>query len=131
MLEALQNKENIIALIGASNDPKKYGNKIFIDLLAKGYIVYPINNTETQIQGIKSHKKCERFNSKNLQIINFVIPPDEGLKVTKDLVQKGYDNFWYQPGADSREISEFLIDENKNFIDDKCIMIVTRLSDNY
>ena len=52
-------------------------------------------------------------------IINFVIPPNEGLKVTKDLVQKGYDNFWYQPGADSREISEFLIDENKNFIDDK------------
>ena len=29
------------------------------------------------------------------------------------------------------EISEFLIDENKNFIDDKCIMVVTRLSDNY
>ncbi len=130
MLEALQNKENIIALIGASNDPKKYGNKIFIDLLAKGYIVYPINNTETQIQGIKSHESVSDLIQKP-SIINFVIPPDEGLKVTKDLVQKGYDNFWYQPGADSREISEFLIAENKNFIDDKCIMVVTRLSDNY
>ena len=130
MLEALQNKENIIALIGASNDPKKYGNKIFIDLLAKGYIVYPINKTETQIQGIKSHKSVSDLIQKP-SIINFVIPPDEGLKVTKDLVQKGYDNFWYQPGADSRKISEFLIDENKNFIDDKCIMVVTRLSGNY
>ena len=130
MLEALQNKENIIALIGASNDPKKYGNKIFIDLLAKGYIIYPINKTETQIHGIKSHKSVSDLIQKP-SIINFVIPPDEGLKVTKDLVQKGYDNFWYQPGADSREISEFLIDQNKNFIDDKCIMVVTRLSDNY
>ena len=130
MLEALQNKENIIALIGASNDPKKYGNKIFIDLLATGYIVHPINKTEIQIQGIKSHKSVSDLIQKP-SIINFVIPPDEGFKVTKDLVQKGYDNFWYQPGADSRKISEFLIDENKNFIDDKCIMVVTRLSDNY
>ena len=64
-------------------------------------------------------------------IINFVIPPDEGLVVTRDLVEKGYDNFWYQPGAESDEISEFLKINKKNYIDDKCIMVVTRLSSNY
>jgi predicted CoA-binding protein len=130
LLEALQNKENIIALIGASNDTKKYGNKILVDLLAKGHNVYPINNREAQIEGIKSHKSVSDLTNKP-SIINFVIPPDEAVKVTKDLVQKGYDNFWYQPGAESREISEFLKKENKNFIEDKCIMVVTRLSDNY
>mgnify|MGYP005718306167 FL=1 len=53
------------------------------------------------------------------------------MAVTRDLVEKGYDNFWYQPGAESNKISKFLEVEKKNFIDDMCIMVVTRLSSNY
>ena len=43
MLETLQNKNNLIAIVGASNDPKKYGNKILLDLISKGHNVAPIN----------------------------------------------------------------------------------------
>jgi len=31
------------AVVGVSQDPAKYGHEIFEALLAKGYIVYPIN----------------------------------------------------------------------------------------
>ena len=130
MIEALQNKKNSIALVGASNNPKKYGNKILLDLLEKGHIVYPINKNESQIEGLKSYKKVSDLPSLP-SIINFVVPPNEGIEVTKDLVKKGYDNFWYQPGAESIEISNFLESNKKNFIDDKCIMVVTKLSANY
>ena len=130
MIEALQNKKNSIALVGASNNPKKYGNKILLDLLEKGHIVYPINKNESQIEGLKSYKKVSDLPSIP-SIINFVVPPNEGIEVTKDLVKKGYNNFWYQPGAESIEISNFLESNKKNFIDDKCIMVVTRLSANY
>ena len=130
MIEAVQNKKNSIALVGASNNPKKYGNKILLDLLEKGHIVYPINKNESQIEGLKSYKNVSDLPSLP-SIINFVVPPNEGIEVTKDLVKKGYDNFWYQPGAESIEISNFLESNKKNFIDDKCIMVVTRLSANY
>ena len=130
MIEALQNKKNSIALVGASNNPKKYGNKILLDLLGKGHTVFPINKNENQIEGLKSYKKVSDLPSLP-SIINFVVPPIEGIEVTKDLVEKGYDNFWYQPGAESTEISNFLKSNKKNFIDDKCIMVVTRLSANY
>ena len=130
MIEVLQNKKNSIALVGASNNPKKYGNKILLDLLGKGHIVFPINKNENQIEGLKSYKKVSDL-PLIPSIINFVVPPNEGIEVTKDLVKKGYDNFWYQPGAESIEISNFLESNKKNFIDDKCIMVVTRLSANY
>ena len=130
MIELLNNKKNVIALVGASNDPRKYGNKILLDLLDKGHKVIPVNNKEEKIEGIKSYKSVDLIESKP-SIINFVIPPNEGIKTTLDLVQKGYDNFWYQPGAESTEISTFLHSQEKNFIDDKCIMVVTRLSSNY
>ena len=130
MIESLKNKSNSIALIGSSNDPRKYGNKILLDLTKKGYIVYPVNKKEKEIEGLKAYKNIEML-EEIPSIINFVIPPDEGLVVTRDLVEKGYDNFWYQPGAESDEISEFLKINKKNYIDDKCIMVVTRLSSNY
>ena len=130
MIESLKNKSNSIALIGSSNDPRKYGNKILLDLTKKGYTVYPVNKKEKEIEGLKAYKNIEML-EEIPAIINFVIPPDEGLVVTRDLVEKGYDNFWYQPGAESDEISEFLKINKKNYIDDKCIMVVTRLSSNY
>ena len=130
MLDTLKNKKNLIALVGASNDPKKYGNKILLDLISKGYNVAPINNQEEMISGIKSYKNVMDLEI-SPSIINFVVPPKIGFEITKELVENNYDNFWYQPGAESQKISTYLNENNKNFIDDKCIMFVTRLSEHY
>jgi len=126
LLDTLKNKKNLIALVGASNDPKKYGNKILLDLVSKGYNVAPVNSKEKTIAGIKSYKNVLDL-KESLSIINFVVPPEIGFEITKELVENNYDNFWYQPGAESKDISSYLIENSKNFIDDKCIMVETRL----
>ena len=122
MIDSLKNKNNLIALIGASNDKNKYGNKILLDLVSKGHNVVPINPKEDIIAGLKSYKNVSELSEKP-SIINFVVPPNIGYQLTKDLVESDYDNFWYQPGAESKEISAFLDSRNKNYIDDKCIMV--------
>ena len=127
MLDTLEDKNNLIALVGASNNPTKYGNKILLDLVSKGYNVAPINTKEDTIAGIKSYKNVLDL-KESPSIINFVVPPSIGFQITKELVENKFDNFWYQPGAESEKISYFLNENNKNFIDDKCIMVVTRLN---
>ena len=127
MLDTLKNKNNLIALVGASNNPTKYGNKILLDLVKKGYNVAPVNTKEDTIAGIKSYKNVLDL-KESPSIINFVVPPSIGFQITKELVENKFDNFWYQPGAESEKISYFLNENNKNFIDDKCIMVVTRLN---
>ena len=130
MIDSLKDKNNLIALIGASNDKNKYGNKILLDLLAKNYNVVPINHKEDSIAGLKAYSKVQDLPSRP-SIINFVVPPKVGLNITKELVEEGYNHFWYQPGAESENLSNLLTQEDKDFIDDKCIMVVTRLSSNY
>ena len=125
MLDTLEDKNNLIALVGASNDPTKYGNKILLNLVSKGYNVAPINSKEDTIAGIKSYKNILDL-IESPSIINFVVPPNIGFEITKELVDNNYDNFWYQPGAESYEISSYLSKNNKNFIDDKCIMVLTK-----
>jgi predicted CoA-binding protein len=130
LIESLKDKNNLIALVGASNDKNKYGNKILLDLHYKNYNVVPINHREDSIAGLKAYSKVQDLPSRP-SIINFVVPPEIGLIITKELVEEGYDHFWYQPGAESENLSNLLAQENKDFIDDKCIMVVTRLSANY
>ena len=122
MIDSLKNKNNLIALIGASNDKNKYGNKILLDLVSKGHNVVPINLKEDTVAGLKSYNNVFELSEKP-SIINFVVPPNIGYQLTKDLVESDYDNFWYQPGAESEEISALLDSKNKNYIDDKCIMV--------
>ena len=125
MIESLKDKNKSIALVGASNDPSKYGNKILLNLKSKGFNVIPVNTKEAEIDGspvfksVSDIKECP-------SIINFVVPPNVGIVITKDLVEKGFDNFWYQPGAESDEISNYLKENNKNYIDDQCIMVVAK-----
>ena len=126
MIDLLKNKNNLIALIGASNDKNKYGNKILLDLISKDHNVAPINPREESIAGLKSYSNVSDLSEKP-SIINFVVPPNVGFQLTKDLVELGYDNFWFQPGAESDEISSYLESNSKNYIDDKCIMVVTRV----
>ncbi len=122
MIESLKDKNKSIALVGASNDPSKYGNKILLNLKSKGFNVIPVNTKEVEIDGspvfksVSDIKECP-------SIINFVVPPNVGIVITKDLVEKGYDNFWYQPGAGSDEISNYLKENGKNYIDNKCLMV--------
>ena len=130
MIKSLKDKNNLIALVGASNDKNKYGNKILLDLHNKNYNVVPINHREDSIAGLKAYSKVQDLPSRP-SIINFVVPPEIGLIITKELVEEGYDHFWFQPGAESENLSNLLAQENKDFIDDKCIMVVTRLSTNY
>ncbi len=130
MIDSLKDKNNLIALVGASNDKNKYGNKILLDLLSKNYNVVPINQKEDTIAGLKAYTKVQDLPSRP-SIINFVVPPEIGLDITKELVEEGYDHFWYQPGAESEDLTNLLTQKNKDFIDDKCIMVVTRLSSNY
>ena len=126
MIDSLKDKNNLIAIVGASNDRNKYGNKILLDLLSKNYNVVPINQKEDTIAGLKAYTKVQYLPSRP-SIINFVVPPEIGLDITKELVEEGYNHFWYQPGAESENIADFLAQENKDFIDDKCIMVVTRI----
>ena len=85
MIDSLKNKNNLIALVGASNDKNKYGNKILLDLISKGHNVVPINPKEDTVAGLKSYNNVSELSEKP-SIINFVVPPNVAFELTKDLV---------------------------------------------
>ncbi len=126
ILELLNQKgEDItIALIGATNDKSKYGNIIYRDLKRKGISVFGVNPKATTIEGDPAFRSLDDLQFRP-DILNFVVPPKIGFEMVKDAVGKNYDNFWFQPGAESEEIIEYLESRKKNYLAYACVMVQT------
>ena len=126
VLEKLKEKNTSIALIGASNDRSKYGNKIYRDLRNKGYKVTPINPKEKKIEGDRAYSSIEEM--KELpDIANFVVPPPVAMKIAQNITNLGIKHLWFQPGSESKELEDWLKNtDGIEYLINACIMVETR-----
>ena len=107
-----------IAIVGASDNKNRIGGRPLSHMIEQNFegTVYPVNPNREKVQGLKSYPNVFELAEKP-SIINFVVPPKTGFKITKELIENDFDNFWYQPGAESKEISTLLINKNKSCIE--------------
>ena len=126
VLEKLKEQNATIALIGASNDKQKYGNKIYRDLRNKGYNVTPINPKEKTIEGDKAYTSIEEM-EKLPDIANFVVPPPIAMNIAQHISKLGVTHLWFQPGSESNELEAWLKKtDGIEYLINACIMVETR-----
>jgi predicted CoA-binding protein len=92
-----------IALVGASNNPRKYGQIILADLLDKGFKVIPVNEHEDVIRGLEVRRTVSELEDP-IHIVNFVVPPEKSLSVLEGLDPERFPVVWFQPGAFDRAV---------------------------
>lgn len=92
-----------IAIIGASADRAKFGNKALRAFLKQGYTVYPVNPREMQIEGLPAFKSIADVPARP-NLISVYLPPPVLLKVLADVAAKGCDELWLNPGTESPEV---------------------------
>jgi uncharacterized protein len=90
----------VIAVIGASNDPNKFGNKAVRAYRHQGYTVVPINPHETEVEGLKAYASVLDVPGP-IDMASFYVQPDVGEQVIDEVARKGIPEVWLNPGADS------------------------------
>lgn len=92
-----------IAIIGASNDRNKFGNKAVRAFQQQGYEVFPVNPKEETVEGLQAFKSIAAVPGRP-QLISVYLPPPVLLKVLPDIAAKGCDELWLNPGTESDEV---------------------------
>jgi len=92
-----------VAIIGASNDPRKFGNKAVRAFLEKDFTVYPVNPNETEVEGIEAYKSIRDVPVRP-QMISVYVPPQVLVKLLPDIAARGCDELWLNPGTESDEV---------------------------
>lgn len=126
IMQLLDEPGTTIAIVGATENPSKYGYVIYKDLKLKGLNVYPVNPNRSSVDGDEAFKRLEDIPERPT-IVNIVVPPE----VTSDILQQcldlGLTNVWVQPGAESPAVMTFLQENNFNYLANACIMVASRL----
>ena len=92
-----------VAIIGASNDRRKYGNKAVRAYLQQGYSVYPVNPSESQIENLPVFKSIKDVPGRP-ERTSVYVPPQVLLTLLPDIAAKGCDELWLNPGTASPEV---------------------------
>lgn len=115
---------NAFAVIGASTNRAKYGNKVLRCYLQHDKKVYPVNPRADLIEGVTCIHTIAEL-PPDVKSISVITPPKITEQVVDDAIAKGIQNIWMQPGAESQLAIDKCKQHNINVIaDGACILVV-------
>jgi|SRR5947209_8294261 len=90
----------VVAVIGASSDRRKFGNRAVRAFQQQGYTVVPINPHETEVEGLKAYASVLDVPGL-VDMASLYVPPEIGERVIEEIARKGIAEVWVNPGAES------------------------------
>jgi predicted CoA-binding protein len=92
-----------VAILGASADRAKFGNKSVRAHLHQGYEVFPVNPKGGEIEGHKVYTSLAEI-PVPLTRISVYLPPPIALKAMDEIAAKGCQELFLNPGSDAEEV---------------------------
>jgi len=93
----------VVAVVGASRDRRKFGNKAVRAFVAAGDTVVPIHPHATEVEGLRAYASVLDVPG-SIDMATIYVPPQVALAVLPDLKQKGIGEVWLNPGADDDHV---------------------------
>jgi hypothetical protein len=92
-----------VAIIGASTDRSKFGNKALRAFRQQGFTVVPVHPHEREVEGIRAYARVTDYPGP-IDEASFYVPSEIGLHVIEDVAAKKIPVVWLNPGADEDDL---------------------------
>jgi hypothetical protein len=92
-----------VAVIGASNDREKFGNKAVRSYRAHGHRVFPVNLREREIEGLPAFRSISDI-PVVLDATLVYVPPHVTLKLLAEIARKGPGTLYLNPGSEDDDV---------------------------
>lgn len=90
----------VVAVIGASKDRRKFGNRAVRAYVQHGYTVIPINPHEHEVEGLSAYASVLNVTG-SIDMASFYVPPEIGEQVIDEVARKQIPEVWFNPGSES------------------------------
>lgn len=89
-----------IAVVGATDNQRKFGNAIYRGMKERKLNIYPVNPGRASVQGDKCYSSLQDLPEKVKSVV-VVIPPSATEKLVAQCVEHGVEVLWMQSGSES------------------------------
>ena len=89
----------VVAVVGASRDRRKFGNKAVRAFRHRGYEVVPITPVADVIEGLPAFPSVLDVAGR-IDLATVYLEPAVGESVIEEIARKGIGEVWLNPGAD-------------------------------
>jgi predicted CoA-binding protein len=114
------------AVVGASQDRSKYGNKVLRAYLQNGKDVVPVNPTADEIEGLEAAADLTSVPG-SVDGVSIVTSPKVTEQVVKQAIALGIKHIWMQPGAESDEAVKLVESSGANVLaGGPCVLVALR-----
>jgi predicted CoA-binding protein len=93
----------VVAIVGASSDRRKFGNKAVRAFRQQGYTVVPIHPTAEEVEGEKAYGSVLDYPG-TIDEVSLYVHADAGMQVLEDIAKKHIPIVWLNPGADEPHV---------------------------
>ena len=90
----------VVAVVGASRDRRKFGNKAVRAFLHRKYDVIPINPGGGMIEGLVTYASVLDV-PRPIAMATVYVQPTVGVRLMAEIADKGIEEVWLNPGADA------------------------------
>ncbi len=87
------------AVVGASQDRAKYGNKVLRCYQQHGLPVVGVHPKLTEVEGVPCHPSLKAIPGP-ARAVSVVAPPAAAAQIVADAIAAGVKHLWFQPGAE-------------------------------
>ena len=94
-----------IAVVGASSDRRKFGNKALRAFRAEGHTVIPINPNEREVEGLTAYGSVLDVPGA-IDMATVYVQPEVAETLLDEFVQKQIPEVWFNPGSDSDAVMD-------------------------
>ena len=101
--------EPTVAVLGASNDRRKFGNKAVRAYRECGMTVFPVNLREATIEGLPAYPNLDAIDGP-LDYVSLYVPPAVGLQLLAGIAAKQPREVWLNPGSESDDLLDAAAD---------------------
>jgi predicted CoA-binding protein len=114
------------AVVGASRDRAKIGNRVLQAYMQAGRPVFPVNPTADEIEGVKTYRDLASLPTP-VHGVSVITPPHVTESIVEQAAALGIKHIWLQPGAESAQAVARATELGMNVISDgPCILVALR-----
>ena len=116
------------AVVGVSQDPLKFGNRVSRSLLRAGYTVYPVHPEGGEIEGLPIYASLADL-PQPPEVVDTVVPPAVTEQIVREMHELGLKRVWMQPGSESEAAIVYCEQHDMQVVYHACAMVRQRTWD--